>query len=110
MVTAGAHAGEQWWRMPLSEEHVTHLRPLLESPVADAQNTPGNPGATTAALFLQSFTGGLPWAHLDVAGPARAGSDVAETVKGGTGFAVRTLLRWLGAGAPVELPGRVVSR
>ena len=67
--TAAVRAGEPLWRMPLLEEH----RDLLDSPVADANNAPGNPGATTAALFLQPFAGDLPWAHLDVAGPARAG-------------------------------------
>ncbi|QXG75159.1 peptidase M17 [Modestobacter sp. L9-4] len=102
LLTAAGHAGESFWRMPLAEEHVGHLRAQLESPVADANNAPGNPGSTTAALFLQPFAGDLPWAHLDVAGPARAGGDDAEVVKGGTGFAVRTLLRWLEAGAPVE--------
>ena len=96
--TAGTQAGEQSWRMPLLDEH----RDLLDSDVADANNAPGNPGGTTAALFLQPFAGDLPWAHLDVAGPARAGSDEAEVVKGGTGFGVRTLLHWLEAGAPVE--------
>ena len=74
--TAGAHAGEQLWRMPLAEEH----RDLLDSAVADANNAPGNPGSTTAALFLQPFAGDLPWAHLDVAGPARAGGDDGEIV------------------------------
>ncbi len=98
LLAAGARTGERWWRMPLAEEHVGHLRPQLDSPVADANNAPGTPGATTAALFLQPFAGELPWAHLDIAGPARAGGDVGETVKGGTGFAVRTLLRWLEAG------------
>jgi leucyl aminopeptidase len=96
--TAGVRAGEPSWRMPLLEEY----RDLLDSAVADANNAPGNPGATTAALFLQPFAGDLPWAHLDVAGPARAGSDDAEVVKGGTGFGARTLLHWLEAGAPVE--------
>ena len=95
---AGVQAGEQSWRMPLLEEH----RDLLDSAVADANNAPGNPGGTTAALFLQPFAGDLPWAHLDVAGPARSGSDDAEVVKGATGFGVRTLLHWLEAGAPVE--------
>ena len=56
-------------------------------------------GAITAALFLREFVGGRPWAHLDIAGPARADKDEDELVKGGTGFAVRTLLRWLEAGA-----------
>jgi leucyl aminopeptidase len=98
--TAAAHAGEPVWRMPLAQEHAD----LLESAVADANNAPGNPGGTTAALFLQPFAGDLPWAHLDVAGPARAGADDAEVVKGGTGFGARTLLRWLEAGAPVDAP------
>jgi leucyl aminopeptidase len=94
---AGMRAGEPLWRMPLLDDH----RGLLDSPVADANNAPGNPGGTTAALFLQPFAGDVPWAHLDVAGPARSGSDDAEVVKGGTGFGARTLLRWLEAGAPV---------
>jgi len=98
--TAAGHAGEPVWRMPLAEEHAD----LLDSTVADANNAPGNPGGTTAALFLRPFAGDLPWAHLDVAGPARAGSDDAEVVKGGTGFGARTLLRWLEAGAPVDAP------
>ena len=102
---AGVRAGEALWRMPLLEEHLD----LLDSAVADANNAPGNPGGTTAALFLQPFAGDLPWAHLDVAGPARAGSDDAEVVKGGTGFAARTLLRWLEAGAPVEPPEAVLD-
>ena len=108
LLVAAGHAGESFWRMPLAEEHVGHLRAQLESPVADANNAPGNPGSTTAALFLQPFAGDLPWAHLDVAGPARAGSDEAEVVKGGTGSATRTLLRWLEAGAPAEPPEPLV--
>jgi leucyl aminopeptidase len=103
--TAAVRAGEPVWRMPLLDEH----RDLLDSPVADANNAPGNPGASTAALFLQPFAGDLPWAHLDVAGPARAGSDDAETVKGGTGFGARTLLHWLEAGAPTDPPPAVAD-
>jgi leucyl aminopeptidase len=98
LLTAGRQAGEPLWRMPLAEEYAD----LLESAVADANNAPGNPGGTTAALFLKPFAGELPWAHLDVAGPARAGSDDVDIVKGGTGFGARTLLRWLEAGAPVD--------
>jgi leucyl aminopeptidase len=102
---AGVQAGEPSWRMPLLEEH----RDLLDSAVADANNAPGNPGGTTAALFLQPFAGDLAWAHFDIAGPARAGSDDAEVVKGGTGFGVRTLLHWLEAGAPVEQVETVID-
>jgi leucyl aminopeptidase len=103
--TAAVRAGEPLWRMPLLEEH----RDLLDSPIADANNAPGNPGATTAALFLQPFAGELPWAHLDVAGPARASSDDAELVKGGTGFGARTLVHWLEAGAPTVRPETVAD-
>jgi leucyl aminopeptidase len=53
------------------------------------------------------LAGDLPWAHLDVAGPARASSDDGDAVKGGTGFGTRTLLRWLEAGAPVTGPDTV---
>ncbi|MGY1794449.1 leucyl aminopeptidase family protein [Geodermatophilus sp. SYSU D00525] len=103
--TAALHAGERVWRMPLDEGYAD----LLDSDVADANNAPGNPGGTTAALFLRPFAGDLPWAHLDIAGPARAGSDEAEVVKGGTGFGARTLLRWLEAGAPLDPPPTVTD-
>jgi len=106
VLAAGEATGEPLWRMPLADEYAN----LLDSTVADANNAPGNPGGTTAALFLRPFAGDLPWAHLDVAGPARAGSDDAETVKGGTGFGARTLLRWLEAGAPVDGPESVLER
>ena len=98
LATAALHAGERVWRMPLAEDYAH----TLESTIADAINAPGNPGGTTAALFLAPFAGDLPWAHLDIAGPARAGSDDAELVKGGTGYGARLLLRWLEAGAPVD--------
>jgi leucyl aminopeptidase len=52
-------------------------------------------GSITAALFLREFTAGRPWAHLDVAGPARADRDEHEVNKGATGFGARLLLRWL---------------
>ncbi|MGH9081567.1 MAG: hypothetical protein ACRDYE_16085, partial [Acidimicrobiales bacterium] len=33
-----------------------------------------------------------PWAHLDIAGPARADENSRYLAKGGTGFGVRTLV------------------
>ncbi|MEN3357763.1 MAG: leucyl aminopeptidase [Mycobacteriales bacterium] len=97
LLAAAAEAGEPAWRMPLSDDY----EPLLRSEVADAVNAPGRgPGAIIAALFLRPFTGGLPWAHLDIAGPARSSSDDGETSRGGTGYGVRTLLRWLESLAP----------
>jgi leucyl aminopeptidase len=87
---AADRAGEPVWPLPLPEEY----RKLLDSEIADLRNigTSGYGGALTAGLFLQAFVGDVPWVHLDIAGPARAGSDDGYLVRGGTGFGVRTLL------------------
>ena len=96
LLAAGQASGERVWRMPLVEDY----RRALDSPVADLRNI-GDPrlklqgGSITAALFLREFTGGRPWAHLDIAGPAWSGGDDDELTKGGTGYGVRLLLRWL---------------
>ena len=52
-------------------------------------------GAITAALILQEFVDNIPWAHLDIAGPAFAEAETALCPKGGNGFGVRTVLRFL---------------
>ena len=85
---AGEAAGEAWWRMPLSDDHADEVR----SDLADLRQCPPGPGGVTAALFLREFTAGLPWAHLDIAGPARAEHSYDEVNPGGTGFATRTLI------------------
>ena len=85
---AGEAAGEPWWHMPLIDDHAEALR----SDIADLRQCPPGPGGVTAAMFLREFTGGLPWAHLDIAGPARAEKDYDEVNAGGTGFATRTLI------------------
>ena len=93
---AAERSGEPVWRMPLVDDY----RRTLDSPVADLRNI-GQPklklmgGSITAALFLREFTGGRPWAHLDIAGPAFTGSDEDERTKGGTGYGVRLLTAWL---------------
>jgi leucyl aminopeptidase len=58
-------------------------------------------GSITAALFLERFAAGIPWAHLDIAGPARADGDEHEITKGGTGFGARLLLSWLASNEPL---------
>ncbi|MEJ7844641.1 MAG: leucyl aminopeptidase [Acidimicrobiales bacterium] len=91
---AADRAGEPLWPLPLRDEE----RPLLDSKVADRKNI-GNRhgGALTAGLFLRDFVAdGVPWAHLDIAGPAfNEGSDDGEVPTGGTGYGVRTLLALL---------------
>jgi leucyl aminopeptidase len=85
-------AGEQMWPLPLPDE----LREKLDSPIADIANVGDRYGAALAAgIFLKDFVpDGVRWAHLDIAGPAfNNGSPYGYTPKGGTGFAVRTLVR-----------------
>ncbi|MEO6886310.1 MAG: leucyl aminopeptidase family protein [Jatrophihabitantaceae bacterium] len=93
LIRAGEATGEPLWRMPLADDYAG----TLDSSIADANNAPGNPGAITAALFLRPFTGDVPWAHLDVAGPARAPADDGILARGATGFGARLLARYLAA-------------
>lgn len=92
---AGEDTGELLWRMPLVEDY----RAALRSSVADVRHVPVDTsiggGSITAALFLQRFAGRRRWAHLDIAGPARATSSAHEVPEGATGFGARLLLRWL---------------
>jgi leucyl aminopeptidase len=98
---AADRAGEPVWPLPLPSEY----RKDLESEIADLKNIAGGRygGALHAGLFLQEFVDGRPWAHLDIAGPARAESDDAYTPRGGSGFGVRTLVEAIVA---FKKPGR----
>ena len=100
-VTATARAvGEQFWAMPLPGE----LRAMLKSDVADIANAKiGNTaaGMLLAGVFLQEFigpradatAGRIPWAHIDIAGPAHnAGGGYGFVGPGPSGVAVRTLI------------------
>jgi leucyl aminopeptidase len=84
-------SGEKLWQLPLVKEY----REDIKSSVADIKNIGGgHGGAIIAALILQEFVEEIPWAHLDIAGPAYTDRDIATCPKGGTGFGVRTLLRF----------------
>jgi len=88
-LTASARrTGESFWRMPIDEEYARGIRGSL---VADLNETGGQAGASVGAKFLQQFTDGRPWIHLDIAGtswPANAGPHMAG---GPTGVTSRTL-------------------
>jgi len=93
-ILAAARAeGEKIWPMPLENEYME----MIKSDVADMKNSGGRwGGAITAALFLREFVDdGIPWAHLDIAGPALVENDRPYRPAGGTGVMVRTLLRYL---------------
>jgi len=90
MVSEAAEAaGERMWHLPLPEDY----RKQIDSDVADMKNIGERfGGAITAALLLKEFAGDGPWAHLDIAGPARAPETDGYILKGGTGFGVRTIV------------------
>jgi leucyl aminopeptidase len=92
---AGEVSGERVWRMPLADDY----RPAIGSSVADvcqiATVKGVGAGSIIAALFLREFVGERRWVHLDIAGPARSERDAGLVGRGGTGYGVRLLLRWL---------------
>lgn len=90
---AGERAGEKLWELPLDDEY----KELLKSKQADLKNIGGRwAGAITAGLFLEEFVPeGVPWAHIDIAGPAWVDNPTATRAYGGTGFPVRTLVEWM---------------
>jgi leucyl aminopeptidase len=86
---AAKRTDESVWQLPLDRRY----KKELESEIADMKNVGGeNAGAITAALFLEDFVGGLPWAHLDIAGTARMERDEGWRTKGATGFGTRLLI------------------
>lgn len=91
---AAEQTGEQFWQLPLHEDY----RGLIKSHVADIKNSSSvrYGGAITGGLFLSNFVNDIPWAHLDIAGPAFAEKDtISYLPRGGTGFGVRTLIEFL---------------
>jgi leucyl aminopeptidase len=110
LLAAGTASGDRLWRMPLAGEY----RDGLESSVADLANVAtgaGRAGSIDAALFLREFAGHRRWAHLDIAGAARAAADDGHITKGATGFGTSLLLQWLsGAGARAALAGAGASQ
>jgi leucyl aminopeptidase len=92
VLAAAARAGELACELPLVEDY----RRFLDSEVADLVNATDEPGdSVQAALFLREFVAGIPWAHLDIAGPATAKEARYYQPKGASGWGVRTLLAFL---------------
>jgi leucyl aminopeptidase len=91
VAAAATATGEGGWAMPLPEE----LRADLDSRLADLANVTNHRwgGMLAAGIFLREFVAdGLPWVHVDIAGPAfNTGGVWGYTGKGGTGVPVRTI-------------------
>lgn len=85
---AAAATDEPVWQLPLERRY----RKQLDSDIADISNLGGpHAGATTAALFLDEFVAGTPWAHIDIAGTMSTDADDAWRSAGATGFGARLL-------------------
>ena len=79
---------EPVWELPLARRYRTYL----DSSIADIKNLGGeHAGALTAALFLEEFVDGTPWAHIDIAGTAQRDTDDSWRSAGCTGFGARLL-------------------
>jgi leucyl aminopeptidase len=93
LIAAGKAVGEGLWRLPLAEAYDKELN----CDIADMKNITGTRGAgsVTAAQFLQRFVNEVPWAHLDIAGITWSKKDAPTVPKGGTGFGVRLLDRFV---------------
>jgi leucyl aminopeptidase len=94
LLNAAEGTGEALWQLPLADEY----REMIKSKIADVKNIGGGRwgGAITAALFLQEFTdASIPWAHMDIAGPAFAERETPLASHGATGYGVRTLISYL---------------
>ncbi len=91
LLAASKAEDEGLWRMPLPEAY----NKQIDSMIADMKNTGGRPGGSiTAALFLQKYVNGTPWAHLDIASTAwKKPSSIPTSPDGATGFGVRLLNR-----------------
>jgi leucyl aminopeptidase len=89
VIGAASTTDEPVWQLPLERSY----RRFLDSNVADMKNV-GGPygGAITAALFLNEFTGDVPWAHLDIAGPMNVDGDDGWLSRGATGYGTRLLI------------------
>ncbi|MFJ9391131.1 leucyl aminopeptidase [Nocardioides sp. NPDC101246] len=95
VLAAADVAGEQMWPMPIPEWMDERIR---SSKVADLNQHDWIRwgGGLYAAAFLREFTGGLPWAHLDIAGPSfNSGGASGHLTPGGTGVAVATLVDYV---------------
>ena len=93
---AADRAGEPVWPLPLPDEY----RKDIDSEVADMKNIGegGSAGAIAAGLFLKEFVADVPWAHVDIAGPAWADRDDGYLSSGGTAFGIRTMIELLSSG------------
>ena len=90
LLAAASISGERLWPMPMYDEY----RDEIKSDMAEVQNSAGRTaGVAASAKFIEHFTEGYPWAHLDIAAMSWNQSDGNPLApKGATGYGVRLLV------------------
>lgn len=92
LLKAADVSGDALWPMPLVKGYAESMK----SDLADFVNSFGREGgAIKAALFLKEFSCSIPWAHLDIAGPAYLSKAKGYHPAKGTGYGVRLLVEYL---------------
>ncbi len=93
VLAASETAGEHSWPLPIPE----HMKDRIHSSkIADLSQHDWIRwgGGIFAGAFLREFTSGIPWAHVDIAGPAyNSGGPSGHLTPGGTGVGVTTLVQ-----------------
>jgi leucyl aminopeptidase len=94
LLAAADASAERLWRLPLYDEYLE----TIKSQVADVKNSGGRSGGVgTSAKFLEHFTEGYPWAHVDMASVAWSDEDKPARPRGATGYGVRLFTAFLQA-------------
>jgi len=93
MRAAGERSGEPVWPLPLDERFVA----MIKGEVSDYKNYGGrNASVITAAALIGTSAEKTPWVHIDIAGTSwNDGSGYSYQSRGGTGYGVDLLLRFL---------------
>ncbi|MCX6044798.1 MAG: leucyl aminopeptidase [Chloroflexi bacterium] len=90
LMASADRTGERLWPMPMYDEYMD----AIKSDIAEVKNSGGRTqGVATSAKFIEHFTEGYPWAHLDIASMVWTQSESEPTTpKGATGYGVRLLV------------------
>lgn len=93
ILAASRETGELIFRIPLVEDARNQIKGVVSDYINTALSQTG--GLVTAALFLEEFTEGMPWAHIDASGPLWLDRSMPFTPQGGSGWGVRTLYTYV---------------
>jgi leucyl aminopeptidase len=92
LYSSGEQVAERLWQMPLDPEY----KEMLSSKIADIKNCGSREGSLIfSAMFLKEFVKDVPWAHIDIAGPAYLDKPRFYHTTSATGYGVRLLIHYL---------------